>query len=115
MAHGGYHIGLAHRPRTALLRTCRAGMRPAAISFSEDGTICELADDPDDRSFNTTRGSSWLVMNARPMRNTPPRHERPSHVNDRPIRVFVHLAYGFGAKEWERRWKQGKVIGINEP
>jgi glycosyltransferase involved in cell wall biosynthesis len=33
----------------------------------------------------------------------------------RPIKVFVHLAYGFGARSWERRWKEGKILGINEP
>jgi glycosyltransferase involved in cell wall biosynthesis len=54
-------------------------------------------------------------MNAGPMRNTAPEGELPSHANEKPIRVFVHLAYGFGAKQWEHRWKQGKVIGINEP
>ena len=32
-----------------------------------------------------------------------------------PIRVFVHLAYGFGQQSWERRWKEGKILGINEP
>ena len=33
----------------------------------------------------------------------------------RPIRVFVHLAYGYGAQSWERRWKDGRILGINEP
>ena len=33
----------------------------------------------------------------------------------RPMQVFVHLAYGFGAQSWERRWKDGKILGINEP
>lgn len=32
-----------------------------------------------------------------------------------PIQVFVHLAYGFGAQSWERHWKEGKILGINEP
>jgi glycosyltransferase involved in cell wall biosynthesis len=31
------------------------------------------------------------------------------------IQVFVHLAYGFGEQSWERRWKEGKILGINEP
>jgi glycosyltransferase involved in cell wall biosynthesis len=31
------------------------------------------------------------------------------------IQVFVHLAYGFGGESWNRRWKEGKIIGINEP
>jgi glycosyltransferase involved in cell wall biosynthesis len=31
-----------------------------------------------------------------------------------PIQVFVHLAYGFGADNWEQRWKQGKIIGLND-
>src|SRR6266704_2223358 len=32
-----------------------------------------------------------------------------------PIRVFVHLARGYGSRDWEKRWNEGKVIGINEP
>jgi len=32
-----------------------------------------------------------------------------------PIKVFVHLAYGYGARQWAQRWKDGKIIGINEP
>jgi glycosyltransferase involved in cell wall biosynthesis len=32
----------------------------------------------------------------------------------RPIQVFVHLAYGYGAQSWERRWKDGNILGINE-
>jgi glycosyltransferase involved in cell wall biosynthesis len=34
---------------------------------------------------------------------------------ENPIRVFVHLARGYGSREWERRWNEGKIIGINEP
>jgi glycosyltransferase involved in cell wall biosynthesis len=33
----------------------------------------------------------------------------------RPLQVFVHLAHGYGAQSWERRWKEGKIPGINEP
>lgn len=33
----------------------------------------------------------------------------------KPIQVFVHLARGFGAEYWNRRWKEGKILGINEP
>jgi glycosyltransferase involved in cell wall biosynthesis len=32
-----------------------------------------------------------------------------------PIQVFVHLAHGFGAQSWAHRWKEGKVLGVNEP
>jgi glycosyltransferase involved in cell wall biosynthesis len=32
----------------------------------------------------------------------------------RPIRVFVHLARGFDARNWEKRWAAGRIIGINE-
>ena len=32
-----------------------------------------------------------------------------------PIKVFVHLAHGFGAQSWARRWKDGKILGVNEP
>jgi glycosyltransferase involved in cell wall biosynthesis len=30
------------------------------------------------------------------------------------IRVFVHLARGFGAAQWQARWKRGDIIGLNE-
>jgi glycosyltransferase involved in cell wall biosynthesis len=32
-----------------------------------------------------------------------------------PIQVFVHLARGFGGASWNRQWKEGKILGINEP
>jgi glycosyltransferase involved in cell wall biosynthesis len=32
-----------------------------------------------------------------------------------PIKIFVHLAYGFGAQSWARRWREGKILGVNEP
>jgi glycosyltransferase involved in cell wall biosynthesis len=32
-----------------------------------------------------------------------------------PIRVFVHLAYGYGSESWRHRWKDGKIFGVNEP
>jgi len=31
-----------------------------------------------------------------------------------PIRVFAHLAHGFGAEEWRKGVESGKIIGINE-
>ena len=34
---------------------------------------------------------------------------------DRPIRVFVHLAHGFGAEQWRAKWERGEIIGINDP
>jgi len=34
----------------------------------------------------------------------------PSH---RDLRVFVHLARGFGRSAWKQLWDQGKIIGIN--
>ena len=30
------------------------------------------------------------------------------------MRVFVHLARGFGATQWQARWKRGAIIGLNE-
>ena len=36
-------------------------------------------------------------------------------MTETPIKVFVHLAYGYGADSWNRRWKAGKILGINEP
>jgi glycosyltransferase involved in cell wall biosynthesis len=32
----------------------------------------------------------------------------------KPIRVFVHLAHGFGAQQWQARWDRGETIGLNE-
>ena len=32
----------------------------------------------------------------------------------KPIRVFVHLARGFGAAQWEARCARGEIIGLNE-
>jgi glycosyltransferase involved in cell wall biosynthesis len=31
------------------------------------------------------------------------------------VRVFVHLAYGFDDALWTQRWREGTLIGINEP
>ncbi|MCJ8145220.1 glycosyltransferase [Ancylobacter sp. A5.8] len=30
-------------------------------------------------------------------------------------KVFVHLAWGQDAREWERRWHAGRLIGVNDP
>jgi glycosyltransferase involved in cell wall biosynthesis len=38
----------------------------------------------------------------------------PVSAYDRPIRVFVHLAHGFGASHWEAKWKRSEIIGIND-
>ena len=32
----------------------------------------------------------------------------------KPIRVFVHLARGFGATQWQAKWNRGEIIGLNE-
>ena len=32
----------------------------------------------------------------------------------KPVRVFVLLAHGFGARTWTERWKKGQIGGINE-
>ena len=37
-------------------------------------------------------------------------HSRSAH-----MQVFVQLAYGFGGKNWKKRWENGEIIGINEP
>lgn len=34
--------------------------------------------------------------------------------SERPIRVFVHLARGFGADRWRAKWERGEIIGLNE-
>ena len=31
------------------------------------------------------------------------------------MRVYVHLAHGYDARDWERRWRSGELIGFNEP
>ena len=33
---------------------------------------------------------------------------------NRPIRVFVHLAHGFGASQWQAKWNRSEIIGIND-
>lgn len=33
---------------------------------------------------------------------------------DRPIRIFAHLACGFGAAQWQAKWERGEIIGLNE-
>lgn len=33
--------------------------------------------------------------------------------DDRRIRVFVHLARGFGRSAWKQRWEKGEIVGIN--
>ena len=37
-------------------------------------------------------------------------------VNGNPalVCVFVHLGRGFGARQWGKRWAEGRIIGINE-
>ena len=31
------------------------------------------------------------------------------------IRVFVQMSYGYGARNWNNRFRQGKILGTNEP
>lgn len=31
-----------------------------------------------------------------------------------PIRVFVHLARGFGARQWSAKWQRGEIVGLND-
>ncbi|VFU09304.1 glycosyltransferase family 4 protein [Methylocella tundrae] len=38
-----------------------------------------------------------------------------SHDHAGEIRVFVHLAHGFGARNWNEKYRNGQIIGINEP
>jgi glycosyltransferase involved in cell wall biosynthesis len=33
--------------------------------------------------------------------------------NESELRVFVHLAHGFGRAAWKKKWDQGKIVGIN--
>jgi glycosyltransferase involved in cell wall biosynthesis len=33
---------------------------------------------------------------------------------DRPIRVFVHLARGFGGDQWAAKWRRGEIVGLND-
>jgi glycosyltransferase involved in cell wall biosynthesis len=30
------------------------------------------------------------------------------------VRVFVQLGYGFGARDWNQRWRRGSIPGVNE-
>jgi glycosyltransferase involved in cell wall biosynthesis len=38
----------------------------------------------------------------------------PMTDTNRPIQAFVQLAYGYGAASWNRRWKEGRILGLNE-
>lgn len=31
-----------------------------------------------------------------------------------PVHAYVHLAHGFDARHWKKKWKSGELIGINE-
>ena len=33
---------------------------------------------------------------------------------DQPVRVFVHLAHGFGASRWRAKWDRGEIVGLND-
>ncbi len=33
--------------------------------------------------------------------------------NDNKLRVFVHLAHGFGRAGWKQKWDRGEIVGIN--
>ena len=32
-----------------------------------------------------------------------------------PLKIYVHLAYGYDARNWKRRWQSGELIGFNDP
>jgi glycosyltransferase involved in cell wall biosynthesis len=49
-----------------------------------------------------------------PPADQPPDPPPPSAVRNEKIRVFVHLARGFGATHWQAKWDRGEVIGLNE-
>ena len=34
---------------------------------------------------------------------------------EKDISIFVLVAHGFGAESWNERWRNGKIIGLNEP
>lgn len=38
----------------------------------------------------------------------------PGAAAQQPLRVFVHLARGFGAARWRAKWERGEIIGLNE-
>ena len=52
----------------------------------------------------TTQSESVLL--------TRPSSEGPSA--ERPLRVFVFLGHGFGARQWTERWSKGEIPGLNE-
>jgi glycosyltransferase involved in cell wall biosynthesis len=54
------------------------------------------------------------VTNTSPA-DQPPEPLPPSATQDgEKMRVFVHLARGFGATHWQAKWDRGEVIGLNE-
>ena len=38
----------------------------------------------------------------------------PNPAPEKPLRVFVLLAHGFGARRWKERWIRGELAGIHE-
>src|SRR5215217_8244963 len=96
--------------RNCWVRLCRAAFSTwlCRSSFSPASPA------PDRRTGG--RGVYPLVYCVRPMRF--PLSSRSDYMictkGIRPIRVFVHLAHGFGAESWQARWSRGEIIGINE-
>jgi glycosyltransferase involved in cell wall biosynthesis len=38
----------------------------------------------------------------------------PGEVHAPPFNAYVHVAYGFDAKTWQKNWRAGKILGLNE-
>jgi glycosyltransferase involved in cell wall biosynthesis len=36
-------------------------------------------------------------------------------IRKKEINIFVHLAHGYGAQNWNERYRDGQILGINEP
>jgi hypothetical protein len=69
---------------------------------SASETILFTTQCPEDETLALTVSSSP---------NPPPTLPIPG---GKPIRVFVHLARGFGAARWQARWDRGEIIGLND-
>ena len=55
------------------------------------------------------------MTNASPTADQPPDPQPPAGApSDEMIKVFVHLARGFGATQWQAKCDRGEVIGLNE-
>jgi glycosyltransferase involved in cell wall biosynthesis len=73
--------------------------RPSANLRADAKTLLASTHESIRAEKEVLHATKWLTM------NSPNRHNG--------LRVFVHLARGFGRSAWKQQWEQGKIVGIN--